>query len=109
MVQVAGELDMLTQPRLVGCVHDILRGRPRHLVLDLSRVCFMAASGLQALVCAKDACARRGSVLHLTGTRHRAVARPLQLAGLDQVFAPYPSATDALAAIETCTEISRTG
>lgn len=109
LLRVSGELDLLTQPRLVSCVHDLLRARPSHLVLDLSRVRFMGTSGLQALVCARDACARCGSELHVTGTGHNPVARPLKLLGLDRVFTIYPNVAEALAMIGNCAEAPKAG
>lgn len=99
LVQVFGELDMQTKPRLMTCLDDVLKGCPRHLVLDLSGVGFLAVSGMGALVSIRDCCADRGVGLHITGATHSAVARPMELVQLDQILPVLPTWKDALAVI----------
>jgi anti-anti-sigma factor len=99
LVQVAGELDLLTKPRLTDCVDDVLRRGARHFILDMSGVSFMGASGLQVLVHAKDRCEQYGADLHVTGAAHRAVARLIGGMRLDQVLTMHPTWADALTAI----------
>lgn len=99
LVRVAGELDLLTQPRLVHCVDDTLRGRPRHLILDMSGIRFMGASGLHAMVYARDTSEQHGAALHVTGAGHRAVAKLMGIVGLDQLLTMHRTWADALTAI----------
>ena len=94
ILEVGGEVDMFTVPLLRAPVIKALRSRPPVLVLDLSAVRFLGSSGLAILIEAQQ----------LAGdhTRLRVVAdapatlRPLQVTGLDQQLALYPTRDDAL-------------
>lgn len=99
LLRVAGELDLSTQPRLIGFLDDALRSKPRHLVLDMRGIRFMGASGLHAVVYAKDTSEHSGTTLHITGVAHEAVSKPMAIVGLDQVLCIHPTWTEALAAI----------
>jgi len=68
-------------------------------VLDLSGVRFMGASGLHAMVYAKDISEVSGATLHIAGGGHDAVAGPMAIVGLDQVLCTHLTWADALAAI----------
>ncbi|WP_435260587.1 STAS domain-containing protein [Streptomyces sp. 1222.5] len=58
---VFGELDLLTGPELVDVVTDCLSVRPVRLVLDVSAVSFCDASGLTALLGARDSAVQAGA------------------------------------------------
>lgn len=96
VVEVGGEVDMLTTPQLQGCVHEQLaRGRGL-LVLDLGRLTFLGSSGLAVLVGALDTARARDTALRLVGSS-REVLRPLEATGLTGLFATYPDVDAALA------------
>lgn len=98
VVTVAGELDMLTTPRLRVAVSDALedaKGAP--VVLDLTRVTFMGSPGLAALVEAVRHAERRGGPLRIVVDNARPVVRPIQLTGLDDVLVLYSTVDEALA------------
>jgi anti-sigma B factor antagonist len=99
VVRVAGELDLLTTPLLDRRLQSQLDRGPGHVVIDLSEVTFLAAAGLESLVTASDAAARHDVELHLTGTSHRAVARPLELVELPIMIDIQPTVHSVLAAI----------
>jgi anti-sigma B factor antagonist len=81
VVSVAGELDSLTAPTLSDLLHEQLRTKPTHLVIDLAAVTFMGSAAL-AILLQCSAQLPPGSTLHLSGTVRRAVHRPLMVTGL---------------------------
>jgi anti-sigma B factor antagonist len=96
---VAGEIDLLTGSTLREKLTGAIEGVPRHLVIDLSAVQFLASIGLNVLVeilAAQEAANRH---LALVVNDNRAVTHPLQTTGLDQVFDVY---AEVSAAVEAC-------
>ena len=99
VVTVGGELDMLTVPMLEACLGKQLSTAPRHLVVDLQLVSFLDSTGLNCLLRAREATLTTTTRLHLAGLATRAVARPLEVSQLLEVFTTYPTVTQALAAL----------
>jgi anti-sigma B factor antagonist len=95
VVHVAGELDMLTGPPLQDYLSELLATHPERLVIDLSQVSFMGSTGLSVLICTRQAAAQQGTTLQLSGASRRAVAVPLEMTGLNNLFeiVPTPPAT----------------
>lgn len=91
VVNVAGELDMLTGPPLQDHLGELLATRPDRLVIDLSQVSFMGSTGLSVLICARQNAIATGTTLALSGTSGRAVAVPLKVAGLNYLFEILPT------------------
>jgi anti-anti-sigma factor len=77
VVQVAGELDMQTAPQLDSRLLSQIDVRVRHVVVDLSKVTFLGAAGLESLVRAREAATCHHIKVHLAGVDHRAVTLPL--------------------------------
>jgi anti-sigma B factor antagonist len=90
VVHVAGEVDMLTGPPLEDHLHTLLATRPERLVIDLSQVSFMGSTGLSTLISLRDAATKQGTALQLSGTSRRAVAVPLEMTGLINLFDTAP-------------------
>src|SRR5690349_15085966 len=67
VVTVTGEIDLATTPRLRAALADVLDppGPAPVVVLDLSRVTFIASIGLAAVVHAHRLASGRGGVLRL--------------------------------------------
>lgn len=63
---VAGELDMLSAPRLAAAVDDVLADRPPRVALDMAGVTFCDSQGLGTLVVLSRRANRAQSVLVLT-------------------------------------------
>ncbi len=82
---VLGEVDSLTTPQLEAGVTELLDTSAGCLVIDLSGVTFLASGGLAVLIRAAQASEERGRRLRLVVST-RAVRRPLQLTGSDQLF-----------------------
>jgi anti-sigma B factor antagonist len=94
VLTVAGEVDMLTAPRLTEAIEAALAAKPEALVVDLSKVEFLASAGMTALVTAQ------GEVV--PPTRFAVVAdgpatsRPIKLMGIDSVLPLYSTLDSAL-------------
>jgi anti-sigma B factor antagonist len=68
----------------------------RHVVLDLSAVEFLGSAGIQVLVEAHETAIENGGTLHVAGAGERAVARPLQVTGVDEFLHLEPGSSVAL-------------
>ena len=90
VVAVAGELDMLTGPSLQNHLDKALAARPTRLIVDLSGVSFMGATGLAVLIKAQHAATYQGTTLQLGGVS-RAAARVLQVTELTHLFEILPA------------------
>jgi anti-sigma B factor antagonist len=99
VVTVDGELDMFTAPLLEAYLREQLCTNPSHLIVDLQPVCFLGSSGLNCLMRAREGAQTTATQLHLAGLVTRAVARPLQVSQLLELFNTYPTLTHALTAI----------
>ncbi|MDQ3406480.1 MAG: STAS domain-containing protein [Actinomycetota bacterium] len=97
VAQVYGEIDMRTTTTLHQRLDAALDSPDLLLlVLDLSEVDFLGASGLAMLVDLVEHAARRAVGLRLVAA-HRVVLRPLTLTGLLERFAVFPTETAAIA------------
>jgi anti-sigma B factor antagonist len=97
IVTAAGEVDMLTVGRLRSAVAEGLREPVgRRLIVDLTRVTFLGANGLIALVEAATEARRHHEPLRIVVDHQRQVVRPLQITGLDRVLALYDTVEDAI-------------
>lgn len=67
VVELDGEVDMLTTSLLAERLDEHLNENVRRIVLDLSGLRFLSASGLNVLVAADDCARARGVAISLTG------------------------------------------
>lgn len=94
VLEVDGDVDMLTAPPLRDAIIKSLDDHPRMLIIDLSAVRFLGSSGLALLVEAHQLAGEDiGLRVVADGPTTR---RPLQLTGLDEQFALYPTREAAL-------------
>lgn len=96
VVEVVGEVDLLTAPRLHGAVMTALASRPRMVVIDLLGVSFLGSSGLAVLVEVHQQATGERTQLRVVA-EGPATLRPLQVTALDRQLSLYPSREDALA------------
>ncbi|ATA27286.1 anti-sigmafactor antagonist [Mycobacterium lepraemurium] len=97
VLTVSGEVDMLSSPMLAEAIQTALAANPAALIVDLSKVGFLASAGITVLVTTqaklqpptKFAVVADGS----------ATSRPIKLMGIDSVLSLYPSLDDALSAL----------
>jgi anti-sigma B factor antagonist len=101
VIEVEGELDLATAPRLKWMLLDSLETGSSRLVVDLSHTTFMDSTALGVLVGVKrnlDAGAELAIVC-----AHSAVLKIFELSGLDGAFAIFPALDEALAHARGCT------
>jgi anti-sigma B factor antagonist len=97
VLTVSGDLDMLTTPELAEAIDTVARKDPAALIVDLSRVAFLASAGMSLLITAHRNIAppaRFGIVANGPAT-----SRPLKLIGIDTVVAVFRTLDDALNAL----------
>ncbi|OBF54789.1 anti-anti-sigma factor [Mycobacterium sp. 852002-50816_SCH5313054-b] len=97
VLTVSGEVDMLSAPRLAEAVRTALAAEPPALVIDLTKVDFLASAGMTVLVTAQAEVAppTRFAVV----ANGPATSRPIKLMGLDNVLALYSTLDSALSRI----------
>lgn len=96
VLAVEGEVDTLTAPPLERALGELLADpADTVLVVDMGDVTFLASSGLAVLIRAAHQAAERGLRLRLVAVS-RAVRRPLEITGSDQLFDLYDDRAGAL-------------
>jgi anti-sigma B factor antagonist len=98
VLDVGGEVDMLTAPELRRAVAEQVHPRPRVLVIDLRAVTFLGASGLAVLLEIHDAAARTATSVRLVCDT-QVVTRPLEILGLREMFEVFTGLHAALAGV----------
>ncbi|HEX3647101.1 MAG TPA: STAS domain-containing protein [Pseudonocardiaceae bacterium] len=97
---VAGEVDVLTAPRLDRAMADVYGTRVTHVVLDLTEVPFLSSAGLSVLVDHHARGERDGIGLSVVASR-RATLRAIQITALDRIIPLYATMDQALAAVQS--------
>ncbi|HVL84474.1 MAG TPA: STAS domain-containing protein [Pseudonocardia sp.] len=97
VLDVSGEVDMLTSPQLRTSVLEQLEAGVELVVLALDGVTFLGTSGLAVLIELREAAHAAGVELRLACTARR-VLRPLAIAGLVPLFDIHETLEQALAA-----------
>jgi len=101
LLEVDGEVDTLTAPRLqVGLDAALDAAGDAAVVVDLTSVTFLASSGLAVLIGGARRMSGNGRRLHLVAAS-RSVTRPLQVTGADALFDVHDDVADALASIDS--------
>jgi anti-sigma B factor antagonist len=95
LLTVRGELDTLTAPELDAALRGLQAGSSRTPVVDLTGVTFLASSGLAVLIQAAQRAEDDGRRVHLV-VSSRAVLRPLEVTGSDQLFTLHRDLPTAL-------------
>lgn len=97
VLTVSGEVDMLSAPQFAEAIRTALATAPPALVIDLSKVDFLASAGMTVLVTAQAEVAppTRFAVV----ANGPATSRPIKLMGLDNVLALYSTLDSALSRI----------
>jgi anti-anti-sigma factor len=79
---LAGELELVTTPKLEAAVSGVCACAPRELEIDLLGVSFIDSTGLRGLIVAKETCAQYGVALFLRGAEDARQRRLFEVAGL---------------------------
>lgn len=96
VVEVAGDIDLLTHDDFGEQVAKALDGRHPVVVLDLTKVAFLGSAALSVLSSAAETAAKSGVSLRLVAS-DRVVLRPLEIVGMNQSLPVFDSVDDALA------------
>lgn len=96
VVVVGGEVDLSTGARLNQTLAAEIATCPALIVIDLDQVTFFTSVGLTALALAQRAALERNVEFRVVATG-RAILRPLQITGMADDIAIYPTLTEALA------------
>lgn len=94
VVQVAGEVDLVTADDLEEIVAAGIASGPTALVLDLTGVSFLDSAGLAMLVRGHAAAGER--VAFRVVATQRAVLKPISLTGMDAMLAVFATVAEAL-------------
>ena len=99
VLEVGGEIDVYTAPRLREQLVDLVAEGSYHIVVDMERVDFLDSTGLGVLVGGlKRVRAHEGS-LRLVCTQER-ILKIFRITGLTKVFPIHETVQDALAAAD---------
>ncbi|OBK10985.1 STAS domain-containing protein [Mycobacterium asiaticum] len=94
VLAVSGEVDMLSAPQLAEAITTALAVKPAALIVDLSKVEFLASAGLSVLV--------NGQAEVVPPTKFAVVAdgpatsRPIKLMGIDSLLSLHRTLDNAL-------------
>ena len=90
-----GIVDVAAAPPLTDQIRAILRRRPAALVVDLTGVSFLATAGMTVLMEADRKSEELGIPFRVVA-RGPVTVRPMQLLGIDDHLAIYPTVSTAL-------------
>jgi len=94
VLDVGGEIDVYTAPKLRERLIEIVNSGQKHVVVDLSRVEFLDSTGLGVLVGAHRRLRAREGSLRLV-CPHERLLKVFRITGLDNVFDIRPSVEEA--------------
>jgi anti-sigma B factor antagonist len=97
VVDVEGEIDIYTAPRLRELLIDLAGQGHYQLVVNLDKVGFLDSTGLGVLVGGLKRVRPHDGSLDLVCTRER-ILKIFRITGLTKVFGIYPSVDQAIAA-----------
>jgi anti-sigma B factor antagonist len=96
IIEVGGEIDVYTAPKLRECITGLVDEGQTDLVIDLEKVEFMDSTGLGVLVGGLKRVRTHEGSLELVCTQER-LLKIFRITGLAKVFAIHGSQADALA------------
>ena len=97
VIDVQGEIDMYTAPRLRELLIDLVSTGSYQLVVNLDKVGFLDSTGLGVLVGGLKRVRARDGSLDLVCTQQR-ILKILKITGLTEVFGIYETVDQAIAA-----------
>ncbi|HEX7355833.1 MAG TPA: anti-sigma factor antagonist [Mycobacteriales bacterium] len=96
VIDVGGEIDVYTAPKLREKIIDVVAAGSYHLVVDMEKVEFLDSTGLGVLVGALKRVRAHDGSLALVCTQDR-ILKIFKITGLTKVFPIHNSVADALA------------
>jgi anti-sigma B factor antagonist len=94
VLEIGGEIDVYTAPRLRERLTVMLAAGEKHIVVDLGRVEFLDSTGLGVLVGTHRRLRASEGSLNLV-CPHERLLKIFRITGLDTVFSIHPSVEDA--------------
>ena len=95
MVEVSGEVDVYTAPRLREAVVSAIDSGSLRLVVDVDKVEFLDSTGVGVLVGALKKVRSGGGTLDIVCTQPR-LLKIFEITGLDKVFGLHTTVDDAV-------------
>lgn len=99
IIEVGGEIDVYTAPRLREAIVAAVDAGHSRLIIDVGRVDFLDSTGLGVLVGALKRVRADGGSLDIVCTQER-ILKIFQITGLDKVFGLHASIDEARSATE---------
>ena len=97
VIDVQGDIDMYTAPRLRELLIDLVSKNNYHLVVNLEKVGFLDSTGLGVLVGGLKRVRAHDGLLDLVCTQQR-VLKIFKITGLTQIFGIYETVDQAITA-----------
>ncbi len=97
IIEVGGEIDVYTAPRLREAIVASIDAGHTRLVIDVEKVEFLDSTGLGVLVGALKKVRADGGTLDIVCTQER-ILKIFDITGLDKVFGLHKSVAHAIAA-----------
>ena len=94
VVDLSGEIDVYTSPKVKDAIGTLIDRGVYHLVINLEKVRYIDSTGLGVLIGAHRRATERGGSLRLI-VNDGPIARLLNITGLIAVFAVYRTLEDA--------------
>ncbi|MCI0685709.1 MAG: anti-sigma factor antagonist [Sporichthyaceae bacterium] len=99
IVEVGGEIDVYTAPKLREQLVDLVNAGKYHLVVDMEAVEFLDSTGLGVLVGGLKRVRAHDGSLHLVCTQER-ILKIFRITGLTKVFPIHNTVEEAAAATD---------
>lgn len=96
IIEVGGEIDVYTAPRLREAIVTAIEAGHTRLVVDVEKVEFLDSTGLGVLVGALKKVRADGGTLDIVCTQER-ILKIFDITGLDKVFGLHTSVAQAIA------------
>jgi anti-sigma B factor antagonist len=100
ILDVRGELDISTSPRLRSVIQDVLAGGRSRLVVNLLNTTYLDSTALSVLTSALKQARDAGGIVALVYTQPQ-IAKIFTVTGLHEVFPVYRSEPEAVHAART--------
>ncbi|HEX3827604.1 MAG TPA: STAS domain-containing protein [Sporichthyaceae bacterium] len=97
VIEVGGEIDVYTAPKLRECLVDLVNSGRHHLVVDMEKVEFLDSTGLGVLVGGLKRVRAHDGSLRLVCTQER-ILKIFRITGLTKVFPIHDSVSGAVGA-----------
>lgn len=106
ILDVTGELDIYTSPKLRSAIQDLLAGGTARVVVNLANTSYLDSTALSVLTSALKQARDAGGTVVLVYTQPQ-VEKIFTITGLHEVFPVYRTESEAVAAARTWTDTRR--